>query len=160
MTNLHERYVVPCPYVRAREYLAQMLEPAAVGNRTQRVTLHAPVAHVPAEFQKDVLVRYAAGTDPMHFDQPWRISWAPAGGGAYPTFAGELTVRADEDYGTAILELDGAYTPPLGAAGRAFDSAVGHRIASATAQSLLQSIAEEMKLRFDTEEAAKKQAPR
>ncbi|HEV3153855.1 MAG TPA: hypothetical protein VGZ02_08640 [Candidatus Baltobacteraceae bacterium] len=158
MTNLDERFTVECPYVRAREYLADILRPAAAESGPQRLPLTAKFGPVPAELEKTVLVSYAPGSDPMHFDQPWLVSWTPEGGGPFPDFTGDLTVRADETYRTAVLELRGTYKPPLGAAGAAFDAAVGHKIASATAQTLLATLAAGMKTRYDQEEAAKARA--
>ena len=62
------------------------------------------------ELVKNVTVSFGAATDPMHFDQPWRIHWKPQAG-PYPEFDGELTVRADETYKSALLELAGSYRP-------------------------------------------------
>lgn len=155
MTTLCERYTIHCPYVRARDYLEQMLQPAAAENRVQTLTLKAPVSIGRRELQTNVLVRYASSADPMHFDQPWGVSWTPDHGGPYPDFHGELTVRADETYCSAILELKGKYVPPLGLPGRVFDAAVGHTIAAATAQALLAKLAAEMKAQYEYEEARK-----
>lgn len=157
MSTLQERLVVACPYVRAREYLSDTLSEPANQHREERLPLTAQVEHLPAQFEKNVVVRYSAGRDPMHFDEPWHVSWSPEGGGPYPDFSGELTVRADEGYGSSVLELTGTYTPPLGAAGKVFDAAVGRKIASVTAQNLLASIAAQMVERYEREEAAKKQ---
>lgn len=156
MTTLCERLTVHCPYVRARDYLAAMLNPQGGNSGEERLTLTAPLdALGGGNLEKAVIVRYWAGADPMHFDQPWHVSWTPEHGGPFPDFDGELTVRADEGYGTAVLELTGSYKPPLGAAGRAFDAAIGHRIASATAQRLLAEIGDRMRERYEREEAAK-----
>ena len=154
MTTLHERCLVDCPYLRARGYLAEMLQPYVQDRREQILTLNAALPHAPA-LQKNVLVRYTADVDPMHFDEPWHVSWTPQGGGPFPDFNGSLTVRADEKYEAAILELSGEYTPPLGVAGRAFDAALGHTIATVTAQSLLANLAGGMERRYSAEEAAK-----
>lgn len=101
-----------------------------------------------------MLVTFGAATDPMHFDQPWRIHWKPDGG-PYPEFDGELTVRADETYATSQLELKGSYEPPGGTLGAAFDWALGSRIASRTAQALLLRIGGEMESHYQRDEAAK-----
>jgi hypothetical protein len=107
---------------------------------------------------KNVLVSYRKAIDPMHFDEPWDVHWTPEGGGPYPDFDGALTVRADENYTSAILELHGAYTPPLGAAGEVFDAVIGSKIASITAQTLLAQIAREVEERYGREEGAKPQS--
>ena len=158
MTSLIERYTVACPYVRARDFLSQIIGPIAAEGRVEPLTLSAALAFLPRDLHKRVLVRYAAGADPMHFDEPWRVSWQPEGGGPFPAFEGELTVRADEGYDSAVLELKGEYTPPLGAAGRAFDAAIGGHIAASTAQMLLAQIASGMRDRHAAEEAAKRGA--
>lgn len=155
MTHIYERLFLRCPYVRAREYLREALEAAVDGKSVQTLPLTAPLAFVPGTLEKNVLVRYERGSDPLHFDEPWNVCWTPEGGGPYPDFAGELTVRADESYRGAVLELTGDYAPPFGAVGRAFDMVIGSRIASSTAKALLQKIAASMEERYHSEEAAK-----
>lgn len=155
MTHIYERLFLKCPYVRAREYLREALEAVADGDTVQTLPLTAPLTFVPGTLEKNVLVRYERGRDPLHFDEPWNVYWTPEGGGPYPDFSGEMTVRADESYRGAVLELMGDYAPPFGAVGRAFDMVIGAKIASSTARSLLQQIAETMEQRYRSEEAAK-----
>jgi hypothetical protein len=153
MSDLNERYFLACPYNLAQQYLATSLRERAQSGESGVLTLRASLAG--ADIAKNVVVTFAAGTDPMHFDQPWRVRWTPEGGGPYPDFDGALTVRADEDYTTAILELVGEYRPPGGAFGVAFDRAVGSRIAAATAQALLEEIGTNMEMRYLSDEHAK-----
>lgn len=160
VTHVFERIFLQCPYVRAREYLREALEAAADGNAVQSLPLTAPLAFLPGTLEKNVLVRYARGSDPLHFDEPWNVYWTPEGGGPYPDFAGVITVRADESYRAAVLELQGEYAPPFGPVGRAFDMVLGAKIASATAKQLLRQIATSMEERYHSEEAAKDQAAR
>lgn len=156
MTHIYERHFLRCPYVRAREYLREALQNAADGKSVQSLPLRVPLPLVPGgTLQKSVLVRYERGKDPLHFDEPWNVYWTPEGGGPYPDFSGELAVRADESYRTAVLEISGDYAPPLGAMGRAFDMVLGAKIASSTAKLLLQQIAAPMEERYQVEEAAK-----
>ena len=77
------------------------------------------------------MVTYAVAVDPMAFDRPWHIHWAPKAG-PYPQFEGELT-----------------------ALGAAFDLAVGGKIAAATAAALLERIGGEMEARYARDERAK-----
>lgn len=152
MARLAESAFVNCPYRRAREYLA-----AGVGERigsNAPMTLRVPLPGV--ELKKDVIVTFTPGIDPMHMDQPWRVHWTPEGGGPYPDFDGELTVRADEDYTTSILELSGEYVPPGGAFGQAFDAVVGSRIAMLTAHELLKRLADDFESRYAREEREKR----
>lgn len=158
MANIKETFHVACPYVRAREYMHEALSQVAKSHIEQPLLLTAPMPIGQLELEKSARVRYAPGTDPMHFDEPWHIGWEPEAGGIYPSFSGELTVRADEDYDSAVLELTGSYTAPLGAAGAVFDKAVGQKIASSTMQALLAKIAAEMTARYQREEAAKRAA--
>jgi len=150
MSKLSETIVVGCPYHLAQQYVADVLrEPA---NKPGIMTLRVPIGDVGVT--KDVLATVGAGTDPMHFDQPWKVHWTPIGG-LYPNFEGEITVRADEDYTTCLLELQGDYRPPGGAIGQAFDAVVGRKIASATARALLEEIAHRIVARYRSVEAAK-----
>ncbi len=64
------------------------------------------------------------------------VSWRPKDGGPYPSFEGTLSVE-DEGPGWSRIEINGQYKPPFGVLGAAFDAAVGHRIAEATAAELL-----------------------
>jgi hypothetical protein len=148
-THVFESHPTECPYQRAREYLHESLEAVVKSHQITSLALTA------GALEKPVLVSYKHGEDPMRFDEPWLVHWTPEGGGPYPDFDGELTVRADDSYRRSILELRGDYVPPLGAVGKAFDFAVGSRIAAATARALLQQIAQHMEARYNDEEEAK-----
>jgi hypothetical protein len=152
MSELLERRVVRCPYHLAQRYLAQSIGSRAASQAPGPLTLTLSLPG--AELVKEVVVAYGAAVDPMHFDEPWRIHWKPQAG-PYPEFDGELTVRADETYESALLELKGSYRPPGGALGAAFDWAVGGRIAAATAQALLDRLGQEMETRYASDERAK-----
>ncbi len=152
MSSLLERRTVRCPYNLAQRYLAESVESAAASGESRPMTLTLAVPG--GELVKDVTVTFGAGVDPMHFDRPWHIHWKPDSG-LYPEFDGELTVRADEDYVTSRLELAGSYHPPGGALGAAFDWVVGGRIATATAQALLERLADGMESRYARDERSK-----
>lgn len=153
MSQLIERRFVRSPYHLAQRHLAEIIGPGLDSHGPLRLTL--PLSS--ASLVKDVVVTYEAAIDPMRFDQPWRVRWAPKAG-PYPKFDGELTVRADENYETSQLELKGSYRPPGGILGAAFDRALGERIASATAQALLERLAGELELRYDGDEEDKERA--
>ena len=72
----------------------------------------------------------------------YAVAWAPEEPGPFPLFAGELQVENAEDYDAFWLVLRGAYEPPLGLVGAAFDYIVGSRIAATCARNLLTEIAE------------------
>jgi len=155
MTHLYQRVFVKTPYHLARLYLHEALANAADSHALTTLTLSLPVHEGGVGIQREVTATYASGADPMHLDEPWKVHWTPKGGGPYPDFDGELTVRADEDYDACVLELRGDYKPPGGVAGKAFDAMVGSRIASATARELLNTIAKEVQQRYERQEAAK-----
>ena len=155
MAKLTESVFVKCPYHRARIYLAENV--ATFARTHSKLTLHVPVKGVKGSFdlKKDVVVAFTPGTDPMHMDRPWQIHWTPESG-PFPSFEGELTVRADEDYSSCILELVGDYTPPGGPIGIAFDSIIGWEIASLTGRMLLKQFGDEFEQRYNEEEAQKR----
>jgi hypothetical protein len=150
MTSLLQRYLLRCPYRRAREYLRASLNAIAETGETRVIRLRAPISHTGGALEKDVYVRFGHGVDPLHFDEPWTVHWSAASG-AYPEFDGTLTVRADEDYDTSVLELSGNYTPPFGVAGAAFDALLGSRIASSTAREFLRAMADDMEASYGAE---------
>lgn len=153
MTTIERIHYVHAPYTRARAYLDHKLRHSASTGEELPLRLTVPIRS--ASVSKEVVVHYGFGTDPMHFDEPWSVTWVPEGGGIYPSFSGTLCVRYDETYRTSILELSGTYVPPLGVAGKAFDAALGHRIALATADALLADIAAGIEEQYRAEEAAK-----
>ncbi len=153
MSELHERAFVECPYHRARTYLAMGIGRRSAGS-SHTMELRVPL--IAGELKKDVAVTFAPGIDPMHIDQPWSVHWVPEGGGPYPDFDGELTVRAADDYTACVLELRGEYKPPGGMLGEAFDRVVGGRIATLTARTLLLTIGSEFESRYRAEEEEKR----
>lgn len=156
MTQLYQRHLIRCPYALAKNYLAAAVERQADSGALSDLTLRVPVGPNGSQtIEKDVVVNYARGTDAMRLDQRWVIHWTPKNGGPYPDFVGQLSVRADYDYDTAILELEGEYQPPLGLAGRVFDFIAGTQIASATARELLREIGLRMERRYGEQEAQK-----
>jgi hypothetical protein len=128
MSTIQEYTTVACPYGdvpgRLTEYLQQ---------HEAVVALRLPVGDLRVE--RDVLVRLSPKPGYPGY-QLLDVSWTPKDGGAYPDFHGTLTV-ADEGAGWSRIDIDGSYKPPFGVIGAAFDVAVGHRIAAATAVELL-----------------------
>jgi hypothetical protein len=157
-TTIHERQLTQCPYVRARGYLHEAIEGSIHKAGATMLPLKASLPLLKGTIEKNVVVRYGKGEDPLRFDEPWLVHWTPEGGGPYPDFNGELTVRADESYRRAVLELRGEYKPPLGTFGQAFDLVLGAKIAARTARALLEEIARGMEERFDREESLKEKA--
>ncbi len=158
MTELYQRVLVKTPYRLARKFLSDWLSARAGTREPTTITLTLPAGRsAEGGIHREVLATYHRGSDPNHFDEPWRVHWTPKGGGPFPDFDGEITVRADENYVSSILELRGDYRPPGGIAGAAFDAMLGNRIASATARKLLTTIAREIEQTYHAQEEAKAQ---
>ena len=154
MTHLSERHFIACPYGLAKIFLQAELTP--VQGEVLEWTLHvAPPSPRGIDIAKDVEVTVSHAIDPMHFDEPWNVAWKPHGGGPYPSFAGTLTVRADEDWNVSAIELTGQYEPPLGVVGKAFDLLLGAHLATTTAEALLRDLGDRIIVRYKAEEAAK-----
>jgi hypothetical protein len=130
MSTLRDFTTVRCSYTVVPLRLARRFgeQPA--------LPLRVPVADLHVE--KDVLVQLSPKPGYAGYEL-LDIRWEPKDGGAYPAFHGTLSI-ADEGAGWSRIELDGTYTPPLGVLGLAFDAAVGHRIAAATAAEFLAEI--------------------
>jgi len=153
MPPLLQRRYVRCPYQRARAYLEEALSELAATGVPKLVKLQLPFTiEDQGGFEKDMLFTFGTGVDPLHFDQPWTVRWAAQGPGSYPDFDGTLTVRADDDFRSSVLELLGMYQT----AGEPFDAVADFRLASATAREFLRTIACDYEGRYDSEEAAKK----
>ncbi len=156
MSKLYQSLPLACPYNRARELLAETLEPFVRSGEPWVLNLRAPVLGEGLDLGKDVVVTVGTATDPLHFDQIWSLNWHPTEGGAYPVFAGTISIRADQTYKTSLLELQGSYEPPFGAVGAAFDAVLGTRVASATARELLRTFGEKIESAYSESEHAKK----
>lgn len=160
MPTLLQRRYVRCPYQHARAYLEEALCELAATGAPRLVKLQMPFnIEDTGGIEKDMLFTFGRGVDPLHFDQPWTVQWTAQGSGLYPDFDGTLTVRADDDFRSSVLELLGTYQIP----GAGFDAIAGSRLASATAREFLRTIACDYEGRYDSEEAAKRttgRAPR
>jgi hypothetical protein len=79
------------------------------------------------------------------------LAWDPQDE-TVPRFRGTLTC-GEKAPGVTTLTLEGAYTPPLGVAGKAFDLIVGRKIAAATARALLEDIKQFVEADYKTAKA-------
>jgi hypothetical protein len=87
------------------------------------------------------------------------VEWT-AGISLFPDFHGTLRFRIASVDATRLI-LDGAYRPPAGVAGQAFDAVAGKRIATSTLKDLLERLAvamEQREERFRTETRAAAEA--
>jgi hypothetical protein len=128
MSTIRDFTTAACPYDEVPGRLQAYLE-----RNDATIALRLPLGDLRVEH--DVEVRLAPKPGYTGY-KLLDVSWTPKPAGAYPAFAGTLSV-ADEGAGWSRIELDGTYKPPFGLLGAAFDAAVGHRIAEATATELL-----------------------
>ncbi|TAM60303.1 hypothetical protein EPN52_05385 [bacterium] len=156
MSEIRERVFVACPLAHAHGYLAQVLPTDSSASSALELRVPLPGDSGGPGLTHTVTVRCAPLTDPSHESEVWSISWTPREG-IYPSFDGRISIKGSEDYGTCRLVLEGSYEPPFGAPGRAFDAALGHRIAKATARTLLRDIARRMEEAYRAGEARKRE---
>lgn len=157
MTHLNRDRSLRCPYVRAVAYFDRFLLRLPSSERGQgrdlrlRVPLH--VLGLPGELalDRDVVATFEPLADPKGLQHGVSIGWTPAGDPSFPTFRGTLQIAAATPK-SSVLALEGDYEPPLGALGKAFDAAIGRRIAESTADELLKTICEKIELDYMTEE--------
>lgn len=146
-----------CPWVRAiayfDRYLAGLPESARAQGRELRLRVPLGSLGLPGELaiDKDVVTSFAPLADPRGLEHGVSIGWTPVGNSALPVFRGSLRITA-ESHKSSLVELDGDYEPPLGSVGKFFDAAIGRRIAEATGDELLKTIAERIELDYITEE--------
>jgi hypothetical protein len=126
---------------RLQRYFAQHEDSAGVAHLHLRVPLDGMPALKGLALEHAVRVIARKGRDDQNLNDLIRIAWEPEGEAPYPAFTGTLLTWAEHDPKQSFIEIDGTYTPPLGVAGEAFDEAVGHSVATRTAQTLLEDIA-------------------
>jgi hypothetical protein len=137
VTHISGSVVVDCTSGEAALHLGDFFDAHADpdGADGARLTLCAPVGD--ATLSRDVVAELTRShAYPGH--RSMHVSWRPKGGGPYPHFAGTLSL-GDEPAGTRIT-IDGAYEPPGGVAGAAFDVVLGRRMASASLDALLATL--------------------
>jgi hypothetical protein len=145
MTSIRERLYVNCPFGKAPSFLSYYLDRLARTTQPEGsiLRLEVPLAlfGIPSglNVKRDVVATFSPPESSFGL-QRTAVAWAPEGGGPFPTFHGYLSVEQDERYGTSSLLLEGEYEPPLGTIGKAFDAAIGRRIALATAHELLHAL--------------------
>jgi len=149
MCDLHQRIFIACPPHEAAGYVATFFrdrQPPGQGAKELQpvsLALRAPVM-LPAlrttiVLQRDIVVTLTLLAEVRDALVRLRVDWEPAGGGPFPRFHGTIAAERSEGYDGFCLVLDGAYDPPLGVP-ESVDSDVGHRIAVATARSLLAEV--------------------
>jgi hypothetical protein len=151
MAEIHDRVLVECPLEQAADLLtARFARPGG-----SLVTIQVPVADVAVA--REIVVSFTP--DPEHSRyRRLNLTWAPKGGGPYPTFSGTLAFEAAA--AQTNLALDGNYEPPGGIVGKAFDAVVGRRIAAAGVRALLERIKLDIEADYREEQERAAQAAR
>jgi hypothetical protein len=160
MSQLEQAVTVACPLAQAGMRLRRFFQDH--GNRegntaklTLAIELDIPGVPTPLTLKRTVVATIQAHHLPADMEPRYRVQWAPEVPGPFPMFAGELVVESADDYDSFGLRLIGAYSPPLGLVGQAFDQAMGNHIAGAAAGDLLHRIKEVIERDFQADEAAK-----
>jgi hypothetical protein len=150
MSSIITKQVVEAPLASAARLLEVYVQAQpARENGAVQIGLHAH------NLERSAVITLTPARRPQDMAPRFAVHWEAEGDGPYPVFDGTLTVEGGDDYDMFRLALDGAYQPPLGIVGVAFDLLIGNRIADQTARELLADIAGVMEARFATEEAAK-----
>lgn len=147
MTRLRDHVAARCPASEADARLQKYFAANREADEGARLRLRAPLRGGPqlpnVDLSRDVIVTITRGRDDENINDVLRIHWEPADGGPFPTFDGTLVTWGEDKPETqSFIELDGNYEPPFGAAGAAFDAAIGHEIARRTAHALLRDLAD------------------
>jgi hypothetical protein len=143
VSKIYQAVYVDCPPQRAQAYVLNHFENARRHHGRVMIPLTATLgsrtgAHVTLE--RDATATFAPSTDGGGLEYQVQIEWTPATNEPLPKFDGTFRVQWDEEFGRCRLVLEGDYEPPLGLVGKAFDAAVGRKIAQSTAQALLESL--------------------
>jgi hypothetical protein len=141
MSQIHECLTVLCPFDQTAAAAAAYVASLPLEGGKSVVAIRVAVGDLTVERRADLTLKHVRAFPGY---EVMEIRLQPHDGGPYPIFKGILS--AEESGGNFCrLDLDGAYEPPLGLAGAAFDAVVGHHIAVAAARTLL----DEIKLGFE-----------
>src|SRR5271165_5396887 len=132
-----------CPADFTRAFIVTYLREQTPAGKAFALRLRLPGEKVGlpgfVDLERDVALTYEVGRKAGH--DGILLAWKPQHGGPFPSFSGELFAEPDETNEAACtLRLFGRYTAPGGLAGRAFDAAVGTRIAQATLEEFLERL--------------------
>jgi hypothetical protein len=162
MCDLHQRIFVACPpseaavqlatFFRDRRPVGREMDLAQPVSLALRAPVMLPTLRTAIVLQRDIVVTLKE----LPEREGVRVDWEPAGGGPFPRFHGAILAEPSEGYDGFCLVLSGAYEAPAGGGGESFDLAVGHRIALATARSLLGEIRDAVERSYKAGEFAKR----
>ncbi len=149
MTKIRDAISVRCPVRSAPGYLSAYFDRQGEGEAGVTLTLHLTIVDVKLDREVVATLTTPKGAWPQN---RFEFTWGPKAGGAYPTFEGHLDVE-DDGPARCRLVLTGSYQPPYGIAGKAFDAALGKRIAVATIRELLDTLRNEIEAAYHVEYA-------
>jgi hypothetical protein len=142
---------VRCPFSVAHEYAAEFFREA----ETSGIEVHVPLRDFFVGLRgrvrrpvKLVFAHHPDETEGGRGHDALMVEWT-AGTRLLPDFHGTVRLRiATVD--TTNITLEGAWRPPFGLVGRAFNAVIGRRIAKATMRDLLDRLAEALERREQT----------
>ncbi len=138
---IHLEKLIDCPFGLAlenAEKLFPLLESAEEGVRLPLRALRIPV---PGALHHRVRTHFRRQIDSTEFGRPheeFAFDWVVKSS-ILPDFEGVIRFRIA--YPKTRIILHGQYSPPFGWFGQIFDRAIGHHIATATADDLLKRFA-------------------
>lgn len=138
MPRLRDRSLIGLPIDAVRAGISRFFASLRQKDGVARLHLRVPTDGPTMGLSIDRAVRIDARESPD--GSTIHITWMPEGTTVFPTFEGVLCLGSDGTPDETYVELDGAYTPPFGAAGQIFDAAIGRRIAQATAREFLKDV--------------------
>ena len=147
MPRLSASAIIEHPPAVARALLKTYMEQRRRGDGAiclpMRVAL--PIGGLDAlALEHMVTIRFRSPADDDSPERVYYLEWAPSGDGFYPKFTGFMCVYALADPRSTRIEIDGTYTVPGGALGRAFDACFGHRIARTSLRDFVTTLATEI----------------
>jgi hypothetical protein len=154
VSKIHQAIYVDCPPERAQAYLLKHFEGARRHHGRAMIPLTAtlgPETGTHIKVERDATATFAPVSDASGLEYKVHIEWTPATNEPLPEFDGTFRVQWDEEYGRCRVVLEGEYEPPLGFVGRAFDAALGHKVAQNTVQALLESLRLEIESAYRTD---------
>lgn len=146
MSDIQEFLTVLCPFDQIEEAMQTYLATLVIDDGKALVALRAPFGDMVVERSAELTLTHSHAIPGYEI---MTIAWVPHDGGLFPRFDGKLCI---EDMGGNYcrLDLNGSYLPPLGVAGKMFDSVIGHRLAVDAARELLDEIRIGVELAFMT----------
>lgn len=144
MRELRDTITLDVPAAQAERCIMAFIE----GHRSSEGAIEFPLRVNLEQFgvpgalrlERTVNVHVVKQRDAQNLNDEIGIRWDPGAGEPFPSFSGSLTVWSEQRQ--TFVELRGTYDPPLGAAGKVFDDAIGHVVAQRTAHQFLLALAQ------------------